>query len=715
MTAARERPPRSGEARDRAQGAPRFVERRDGTLVPFDPARISSAVARAEREAGRHPGELGGVIVEAVVAELARRFPDGAAPVEEIQDAVERALVARGAVEVARAYAVYRQRRAELRRAKAALGVRDELKLSLNAAIVLKERYLRRDEEGRIRESTAEMMERVARHVADAEDEVEPGSGERWAEEFSSLLKGLLFLPNSPTLMNAGTQLGLLSGCFVLPLEDSLESVFETLKRAALIQKEGGGTGFSFSRLRPAGDRVASTGGTASGPVTFLHVFDAATDAVRQGGRRRGANMAVLDVSHPDVRAFVAAKLEPDALENFNLSVAVGDGFLRAVERGGSHELVNPRTGRGERTVEARRLFDEIVEAAWRAGEPGLLFLDRVNAANPVPTLGRIEATNPCGEVPLLPYESCNLGSINLARLVRDGALDWEELARVVRLAVRFLDDVITVNRYPFPELEEAALATRKIGLGVMGLAELLAALGLPYDSEPALELAERIAAWIRQEARAASAELAAERGPFPRFPDSVFARAGGPPLRNAQLTSIAPTGTISVIAGTTAGIEPMFALAYFRNVLGTRLVELNPLFERTARERGFWSDDLAAEILERGTLRDLPGIPEDVRRAFVTALELPPQAHVRMQAVFQRHTDAAVSKTVNLPEDASPDAVREVFLSAWRAGVKGITVYRYGSRPSQVLTVVAGPSGATAPVADPVYAGGCAGRLCEV
>jgi ribonucleoside-diphosphate reductase alpha chain len=701
--------------RDRPQATPRFVERRDGTLAPFDPARISAAVARAEREAGRPAGALEDAVLGLVVPELVRRFPDGIAPVEEIQDAVERALVARGALEVARAYAVYRQRRAELRRAKAALGVRDELKLSLNAAIVLKERYLRRDEEGRICESTAEMMERVARHVAQAEDEVEPGSAERWAEEFASLLKELLFLPNSPTLMNAGTELGLLSGCFVLPLEDSLESIFETLKRAALIHKAGGGTGFAFSRLRPAGDRVASTGGTASGPVTFLHVFDAATDAVRQGGRRRGANMAVLDVSHPDVRAFVGAKLEPGRLENFNLSVAVGDDFLRAVERNAAFELVNPRTGRGAGIVEASRLFDEIVEAAWRSGEPGLLFLDRVNAANPVPAQGRIEATNPCGEVPLLPNESCNLGSVNLARLVRDGALDWDELARVVRLAVRFLDDVITVNRYPFPELEQAALATRKIGLGVMGLAELLAALGLPYDSEAALELAERIAARIRAEARAASAQLAAERGPFPRFPESVFAQSGDPPLRNAQLTSVAPTGTISVIAGTTAGIEPMFALAYFRNVLGTRLVELNPLFERTARERGFWSDDLAAEILERGSLRDLPGIPEDVRRAFVTALELAPEAHVRMQAVFQRHTDAAVSKTVNLPEDASPDAVRELFLSAWRAGVKGITVYRYGSRPGQVLSVVSDATGIAAPVADPAYAGGCAGRVCEV
>ena len=702
------------ESRTAREGpAPAAVRRRDGSAAPFDRGRIEEAVGRAAAEVGRRDPTLGAEVAAAVAAELGRRHPEGTVSLEEVQDTVEHALVAAGAIDVARAYAVYRSRRAELRSAKEALGVRDELKLSLNAAVVLKERYLLRDETGAVVESTGELMTRVARHVAQAEDAFAPGTAARWEEEFATLLRGLLFLPNSPTLMNAGTGLGLLSGCFVLPIEDSLDSIFETLKRAALVQQEGGGTGFSFSHLRPAGDRVASTGGTASGPLTFMHVFDAATAAVRQGGRRRGANMAVLDVSHPDVRDFVTAKLEPGALENFNLSVAVGDDFMRAVVSGGRHELRNPRTGETVASVEAPRLFDEIAEAAWQSGEPGLLFLDRINADNPVPALGRIEATNPCGEVPLLPNESCNLGSINLARLVRGKELDWDELARVVRVAVRFLDDVVEVNRYPFPELEEAALATRKIGLGVMGFAELLASLGIPYDSEQAVGLAEQVAERLRAEARAASAELAAERGPFPRFPDSVFARSGGAPLRNAQLTSIAPTGTISVIAGTTAGIEPMFALAYVRNVLGTRLAELNPLFEQTARRRGFWSDALAAELLERGTVGDLPGIPEDVRRAFVTALEIAPEWHLRIQAAFQRHVDAAVSKTLNLPREATPDTVREALLAAWRAGVKGITVYRDGSRPRQVLTVPGAGGGPV--VADPLYAGGCAGHACEL
>jgi ribonucleoside-diphosphate reductase alpha chain len=560
-------------------------------------------------------------------------------------------------------------------------------------------------------ESTGEMMERVARHVAQAEDE--PA---RWEEAFAALLKSLLFLPNSPTLMNAGTPLGLLSGCFVLPVEDSLESIFETVKRTALIHQAGGGTGFAFSHLRPQGDLVASTRAPATGPVGFLRVFDVATDVVKQGGRRRGANMAVLDVSHPDIRRFIEAKAAQGALENFNLSIAVSDRFMRAVERGGEQRLVNPRTGRTAGRIEARELFDLVADGAWRTGDPGLLFLDRINRRNPVPALGRIEATNPCGEVPLLPNESCNLGSINLARLVDRGSVDWELLAQVVRLGVRFLDDVIDVNQFPFPELEVAALATRKIGLGVMGLAELLAALGIPYDSDEAVRLGARVARFVRDEARRASAALAAERGPFPTFADSVYARRGSPPLRNAQLTSIAPTGTISIIAGTTSGIEPLFAVAHLRNVLGSRLVELNPLFERTARDRGFWSEDLAAEVVEAGTVSQSDRVPEEVRRAFRTALEIAPEWHLRMQTAIQRFVDAAVSKTVNLPAGASVETVKRIYLDAWRGGAKGITVYRYGSRPAQVLTFLRddGREPAAPLAADPAYAGGCAGHVCD-
>jgi ribonucleoside-diphosphate reductase alpha chain len=489
--------------------------------------------------------------------------------VEEVQDEVERQLMVAGLADVARALVLYRRRRAELREAKALPEVRDELKLSLAAVTVLRHRYLRRDEQGRVIESTGEMLDRVAAFVATAEDAHEPGASAQWAERFSTLLRSLDFLPNSPTLMNAGTPLGLLSGCVVLPIEDSLRSIFATLGHSALVHQPGGGTGYSFSPLRPAGDRVASTGGIASGPLSFVHLFDAAASVVGEGGRRRSASMAVLDVRHPDIHDFVTAKSSGGGVEHFNLSVGVTDTFLRAVDRAGAHRLVNPRNGRTVARTPATELFDAICESAHRCGDPGLLFLDTINRANPLPMAGRIEATNPCGEVPLLPHESCNLGSLNLAHFAEYGQIDWDRLAAAVRLAVRFLDDVIDVSRYPIDELTDAAHATRKVGLGVMGLAELLATLGVAHDSDAAVRLAGQLARHIRDQARLASAELAATRGPFPRFTDSTYAGSGSPPLRNAQLTSVAPTGTISLIAATTAGIEPIFAIAYARNVLG--------------------------------------------------------------------------------------------------------------------------------------------------
>jgi ribonucleoside-diphosphate reductase alpha chain len=686
---------------------PTRVRRRDGTVVAFDAARIEAAVARAAREAGEP------VPAAEVAALVAGRLDGRRTPtVEEIQDAVEAALMAKGFADTARAYVLYRRRRAEVREAKALLGVRDELKLSLEGALVVRERCLLKDATGRPVESTGEMMDRVAAFVAAAEDEHRPGSAPEWAERFSSVLRRLEFLPNSPTLMNAGTPIGVLSGCFVLPVEDSLRSIFSALGQAAVLHQAGAGTGYSFSDLRPAGDLVASTMGRASGPVSFLRIFDVAADVVREGGRRRGANMAVLDASHPDVMEFVRAKLAPGRFENFNFSVAVTDAFVRAVVRDGPHRLVNPRTGRTVGRMPARELFDAICEAAWQSGDPGLLFLDRINRDNPLPSRGRIRATNPCGEVPLLPYESCNLGSVNLARFVRDGRIDWAALTDVVALAVRFLDDVIDVSRYPFPELADAARASRKIGLGVMGLAEVLAACGIPYDSEEAVRLGARVARVLHAAAREASARLAAERGPFPLFAESTFAARGLPPLRNAQLTAIAPTGTISLIAGTTSGIEPMFAVAYARRVLGRRLLEVNPLFERVARERGFYSEEVVAELARTGSARRNPGLPPDVRRAFVTALEIAPEWHLRMQAAVQREVDGAASKTVNLPAEATPADVRDVYLAAWRARVKGITVYRYGSRPGQVLALLDEP-GARVEV-DPAYTGGCAAHVCE-
>lgn len=675
--------------------------------MPFDVTRIEAAVVRAAREVAYDdpdmPGTVAGIVADAL--------GPGVAPVERIQDSIEARLGEAGLDEVARAYIIYRQRRAELRTAKALLGVRDELKLSLAAVTVLRDRYLLHDEQGRPTESTGEMMDRAARWVAAAEDEYRPGTSAQWAERFSSMLHTLEFLPNSPTLMNAGTDLGLLAGCFVLPVEDSLRSIFATLGQAAEIQRAGGGTGYSFGHLRPAGDRVATTGGTASGPVSFLRLYDTAAGVVSMGGRRRGACMAVLDVSHPDVYDFVTTKARsPDELTHFNLSVGVTDAFLRAVERGGTHRLVNPRTGRTVARMPAAELFDAVCEAAHTCGDPGLVFLDTINRANPVPALGRIEATNPCGEVPLLPYESCNLGSINLARMTTDGRVDWDRLCEVVGVAVRFLDDVIDVSRYPFPELGEAVGSTRKIGLGVMGLAELLATLGIPYDSEEALRLVANVMRRIQHAAHVASARLGEERGSFPAFADSRFARSG--PRRNAQVTSVAPTGTISLIAGTTAGIEPMFAIAFTRAIVGRQLLEVNPCFDRLARDRGFYSDELLAEIAQRGGVRGCPRLPAEVRAAFPIAAEISPEWHVRMQAVVQRHVDAAVSKTVNLPATATVDDVRDVYLAAWKAKVKGITVYRYGSREGQVLSYAA-PEPVPARV-DAAFSGGCVGRSCE-
>jgi ribonucleoside-diphosphate reductase alpha chain len=650
-----------------------------------------------------------------VATDLGAGRPRRPVPVEDVQDAVERRLMAAGHDDVARAYILYRRQRAGLREAKDLLGVRDELKLSLAATTVLRERYLRHDARGRPVESTGELMDRASAHVAAAEDAYDGGAATRWAHAFSTMLRRLDFLPNSPTLMNAGTAIGLLSGCVVLPIEDSLRSIFATLGRAALVHHAGGGTGYSFSHLRPAGDPVAATGGTASGPVPFVGLFDAAAGVIRQGGRRRGASMAVLDVSHPDIAAFVAAKRAPGELTHFNLSVGVTDRFMRAVVRGGDHRLVHPRTGRTVARVPAADLFDTICESAHAGGDPGLLFLDAVNRADPLPGEGPIEATNPCGEVPLRPYESCNLGSVNLARFVAGGDVDWDRLAGTVRLAVRFLDDTIEVARYPFPELEEAARATRRVGLGVMGLAELLATLGIPYDSDAAVRLAGRLARHVRTHAREASAELAEARGPFPRFASSTYARRGAAPLRNAQLTSVAPTGTISLLAGTTAGIEPLFAVAFVRNVLGRHLMEVNPRFERTARDRGFHSDRLMADIARSGGVRANPAVPDDVRAAFPTAMEIAPAWHLRMQAAFQRHVDAAVSKTINLRADATVADVRETYLAAWRARVKGITVYRYGSRPGQVLTLVSEDGTGPAPVrVDTAFTGGCAGHVCD-
>jgi ribonucleoside-diphosphate reductase alpha chain len=569
-----------------------------------------------------------------------------------------------------------------------------KVQLTENARKVLEARYLRRDPCGQVAEAPEGLFRRVAHAVAAAEAPF-GGAADEWEEAFFEAMAGLDFLPNSPTLMNAGTPLGQLSACFVLPVEDSIEGIFESLKLMALIQQSGGGTGFSFSRLRPAGDVVASTGGAASGPVSFMRIFDCATENIRQGGKRRGANMGALRVDHPDIAAFIDAKRDGRSFSNFNLSVAVTDPFMRAANEGRDFTLVNPRTGRPAGAAPAAALLERIARAAWETGDPGLLFLDAINRDNP--TAGDpIEATNPCGEVPLLPYESCNLGSINLSRMARrvsgGHAVDWEKLARTARLALRFLDDVIEVGRWPAPAIEAATRATRKVGLGVMGFAELLVLLGTPYGSPGAVTLAGELMRCIDGEALAASHGLAHERGVFPVWERSVYAPQGLR-LRNATRTSVAPTGTLSILAGTSAGIEPLFALAYRReNVLGGQtLAELNPMFLRYAREQGLYSERLVRELLERGSLAGLGEAPPASRELFRTALEIGPEAHVRIQAAFQRHTDNAVSKTVNLPESATAEEVAAVYRRAWELGLKGVTVYRYGSKGEQVLRLGAG------------------------
>lgn len=571
--------------------------------------------------------------------------------------------------------------------------------LTDNALQVLRARYLAR-EDGVVVETPEQLFRRVAGHVSAAEtrlgyrtDEVADARG-----RFARMLAALEFLPNSPTLMNAGRPLGQLAACFVVPVDDSTTGVFEAVRWAAEIQKTGGGTGFSFSRLRPAGDLVASTGGTASGPVSLMQVFDVATEAIKQGGTRRGANMGMLRVDHPDILEFIAIKLDPTRMRNFNLSVAVTDGFMAAAAACASYDLVSPRTGKVAGQLDARRVLDAITNAAWAVGDPGIVFIDRVNAMHPAAHLGLIESTNPCGEVPLLPFEACNLGSIDVGRFVASGALEWDRLRTAIHDAVRFLDDVIEANRYPLPEIERATKATRKIGLGIMGWADALVSLGIAYDSDAALQLADRIAGFLETESLAASSALAERRGPFPAWQGSRWQTAGHRPLRNATTTTIAPTGTISIIAGCASGIEPLYALAYRRNVLdGAELTEVNPAFQRVAAERGFGSPELYASIAEHGGVRGNSDVPADVQRVFPTAHEIDVATHVRMQAAFQRHVHAAVSKTINLRRTASAADVKAAYQLAYELGCKGITVYRDGSRDGQVLVTgtrsAAGPS----------------------
>jgi ribonucleoside-diphosphate reductase alpha chain len=568
------------------------------------------------------------------------------------------------------------------------------VELTQNALTVLEKRYLKKDSQGQITETPEEMFRRVAKHIASAEliyDEKTDIAG--WEEKFYRLMTSLEFLPNSPTLMNAGRELGQLSACFVIPVDDSMESIFDAVKYTALIHKSGGGTGFSFSRLRPKKDRVGSTGGIASGPVSFMRAFDTATDVIKQGGMRRGANMAILNVDHPDIIDFVTAKEDPKALTNFNISVAVTNEFMEAVEKGKEYNLINPHNKEVVNKLNAREVFNKITETAWRTGDPGIVFIDNINKNNPTPKLGRIESTNPCGEQPLLPFESCNLASINLSKMVKNDnhkpEIDYAKLRQTVKLGVRFLDDVIDVNKFPLPQIEKMTKATRKIGLGVMGFADMLLKLRIAYNSDKALEVAENVMRLVSEEATKESVKLGEERGLFPAFKGSIYDTDGGLKPRNSARTTIAPTGTLSIIAGCSSGIEPLFALSYTRHILdGQQLIEVNPYFEETARNEGFYSSELMQQLAEGKRLREAEDIPEWVKDTFVTSHDITPEWHVRMQAAFQKSTDSAVSKTVNLPHEATVDNVAEVYMLAYKLGLKGITIYRDRSRDSQVLNI---------------------------
>ena len=570
--------------------------------------------------------------------------------------------------------------------------------LTDNSQIVLQRRYLSKDREGNVLEDAGGMFCRVAQNLSQADLNYGATEDERLAteEEFTDVMRRLEFLPNSPTLMNARRELQQLSACFVLPVEDSLDSIFSMVKSTALIHKSGGGTGFSFSRLRPEGDVVGSTGGVASGPVSFINAFDAATDVVKQGGTRRGANMGILDVTHPDIIKFIRAKEDGQHLVNFNISVAITEEFMERVRRNEEYDLVNPRTGQITSQLNAKEVFELMTELAWKTGDPGIVFMDRINRDNPNPQLGTIESTNPCGEQPLLPFESCNLGSINLARMVRytdqDTEIDWQRLARVTGTAVHLLDNVIDMNNYPIPEIEEMSRTTRRIGVGVMGFSDLLVQLGISYDSEEALQLGEEVMRRIQEESYRASIELAKKRGPFPSWDGSAYSQPGpnGRPIlrmRNSAPVTIAPTGTISIIAGASSGIEPLFALSYVRNVMdNTRLVEGNPYFEAVARREGFYSAELMEQLAEKGSLEELD-VPQWVKDVFRTSHDITPDWHVRMQAAFQRHTDNSVSKTINFPHSATVADVAQAYLLAYETGCKGITVYRDGSKSEQVLS----------------------------
>ncbi|MBI2042663.1 MAG: vitamin B12-dependent ribonucleotide reductase [Candidatus Nealsonbacteria bacterium] len=675
------------------------IKKRDGRVVDWNQEKITTAIVRALIVNGQKE-ELAEGLSDKVVLALNERFAGQIPEVEQIQDTVEEVFKKENLGEVALAYHNYRQKRTEIREAKWwLLNHQVRTRLSANALRVLESRYLKKNELGKIVETPQQLFRRVAQNIASAEKIYNPELSEddlfRVEEKFYRMMASLDFLPNSPTLMNAGNVLQQLSACFVLPVKDSLDSIFDAVKNSALIHQSGGGTGFSFTRLRPRGDVVKSTKGVASGPISFMTVFDAATNTIKQGGKRRGANMGILRVDHPDIMEFITAKHEEGILSNFNISVAVTDEFMEKARKDQDYDLINPRTSQVWGALNAKTVFELITRYAWETGDPGVIFIDRINEQNPTPKLGEIESTNPCGEQPLLPYESCNLGSINLQKMLKKKGedkweIDWQKLKHTIRTATRFLDNVIEVNRYPLKEIEEMTKGNRKIGLGVMGFADMLIRLETPYNSKEALQTAEKIMQFIQDESKAASREMAKERGPFPNFRGSIYDTDGAEPLRNSTTTTIAPTGTIGIIAGCSSGIEPLFAVSFTRkHVLGgEEMTETNPLFEEMLENKKLDGSSVLEKAAGEASIQEIEEIPKEVRKIFVTAFDITPEDHVRAQAAFQKYSDNAVSKTINFPYEASEDDIRGAYFLAFDLRCKGITVFRTGSRQQQVLNI---------------------------
>jgi len=669
------------------------ILKRNGDVVAFESDKIADAIFKAAASVGGHDRTESERLTDLVIARVNTKFHARSIPaVEEVQDIVEQILIEEGHVATSKAYIIYREKQREKREQREDIlgkGEAESLDFSLNALQVLEKRYLLKDEKGKTIESPQQLLRRVARSIAKI-DKKYGGNVKESEEKFYNMMAKLEFLPNSPTLMNAGTDIGQLSACFVLPVADSIGGIFDSLKHTALIHKSGGGTGFSFSRLRPSNDMVASTTGVSSGPISFMKIFDAATEQIKQGGKRRGANMGILRVDHPNIIDFITAKSDLSTLTNFNVSVAITDKFMKALEKGGDYELYNPRDGSVAGRLPASEVFERVVANAWQSGEPGIVFIDEINRKSPVGHIAPIEATNPCGEQPLLPYESCNLGSINLNKFLTadDTALDWDKFRETVRTCTHFLDNVIDANNYPIKEIADMTRSTRKIGLGVMGFADVLYRLGIPYNSAEGLKMAEKLMKNLTKFAQERSMELAKERGTFPAWKGSTWQKKGIK-IRNACLTTQAPTGTIGMLAEASGGIEPNFAISFIKNVMdGTELVYVNEHFEKMAKEEGFHSKELMREIAQVGSVQGFKEIPKKIRDVFVTSQDISPESHIHMQAAFQKHVDAAISKTINFPASATMEEVEQGYLLAYKLKCKGVTVYRDGSRDGQVLNI---------------------------